>query len=74
MKIDELASEALHLPVRERALLAASLRGSIEDPFDLAVQRSEEEAISLAFERDSEIESGQVEPLSPDELMASLRR
>jgi len=74
MKIDELAPEALRLPIRDRALLAASLWESIEDPFDLAVERSDEEAISLALSRDSEIESGQVKALSHDELMASLRR
>ena len=74
MKIDELAPEALRLPIRDRALLAASLWESIEDPFDLAVERTDEEAITLALSRDSEIESGRVKPLSHDELMASLRR
>jgi putative addiction module component (TIGR02574 family) len=74
MKIDELVPEALRLPIRDRALLAAALWESIGDPFDLAVERSDEEAISLALARDSEIESGQVKPLSHDELMSSLRR
>ena len=73
MKIDELTPEALRLPIRDRALLAASLWESIEDPFDLAVERSDEEAISLALIRDTEIESGRVKPLSHDELMSSLR-
>ena len=73
MTIDQVAPEALKLPVHERALLAASLWESIGDPSDLAVERSDEEAIALAFERDEELESGAVQPLSHSELMARLR-
>lgn len=35
MGIDQIATEALNLPLRERALLAASLWESIDDPFEL---------------------------------------
>jgi putative addiction module component (TIGR02574 family) len=74
MSIDQIAPEALRLPVSERALLAASLWESIEDPYLLAADRSDEEAIALALARDEELESGAVAPLSHDELMRRLRK
>ena len=74
MNIDQIAPEALKLPARERALLAASLWESVEDPYDLSVQRTDEEAVALAVDRDAEIESGSVNSLSHDELMRRLRR
>ena len=73
MSIDQIAPEALRLPTRERALLAASLWESIEDPYVLAVDRSDEDAIVLALARDAELESGKVSPLSHAELMTRLR-
>lgn len=73
MSIEQIAPEALRLPMRERAFLAASLWESIEDPYDLASERSDEEALSLAFERDAEIEAGLVQTISHSELMARLR-
>ena len=73
MSIDQIAPEALKLPVRERALLAASLWESIEDPFDLAAGLDDEEAIALAEKRDHEIESGKVVAISHEELMRRLR-
>ena len=73
MLIDEIAPEALKLPPRERALLAASLWESIGDPNDLAADLGDEEAINLALTRDSEIESGQVKALSHKDLMNRLR-
>ncbi len=74
MKIDELAPQALQLSTKDRALLAASLWESIEDPYDLDVQRSDENAIAVALTRDAELESGRVKAISHQELMASLRR
>jgi hypothetical protein len=62
------------LPVKERALLAASLWESIEDPYLLAPDRSEEETIALALVRDEELETGKVSPLHHVELMRRLRR
>ena len=73
MSIDQIAPEALRLPPRERAVLAASLWESIEDPYDLAADRSDEDAIALAVVRDAELESGMVSPLSHAELMTRLR-
>ncbi len=73
MSIDQIAPEALKLPVHERALLAASLWESIEDPFELDVERNDEDALSLALQRDQDLESGAVQPLSHSDLMARLR-
>ena len=73
MGIDQIAPEALRLPPRERALLAASLWESIGDP-DLAVDGlSDDEAVELAIQRDAEIEAGTVVPLTHQELMQRLR-
>lgn len=74
MSIDEIAPEALKLPARERALLAASLWESIEDPFELSVGLDDEAALILAEERDREIESGKVTAISHEELMHRLRQ
>lgn len=74
MRIDEIAPEALRLPVRDRALLAASLWESIEDPYTVSADRSDDEAIALAIARDEELESGTVSPVSHSELMARLRK
>lgn len=75
MGIDQIGAEAMKLSVRERALLAESLWESIGDPFRDTnfPDRSEEEAIALAIERDEEIESGEVKPISHSDLMARLR-
>ena len=72
MSIDEIAPEALRLPARERALLAASLWESVEDPYALAADRSDEDAVALA--RDAEMQSGVVAPISHSDLMTRLRR
>jgi len=74
MGIDQIAPEALRLPLKERALLAASLWESIEDPYVRMAEHSDEEAIALAVARDQELESGTVEPLSHSELMRRLRK
>ena len=74
MSIDQIAPEALRLPARDRALLAATLWESIEDPFELAVGLDDEEAILLAKARDRELDSGAVAPISHEELMRRLRQ
>jgi len=74
MTLDSIAPEALKLPLEERLQLAASLWDSIEDPYWLAADRSDEEAISLALSRDAEIGSGKVVSISHPELMARLRK
>ena len=74
MSIDQIGPEALKLPVWERALLAASLWESIEDPFELPVDDDDEAALNLAVERDQEINSGRVQALSHQDLMQRLRQ
>jgi putative addiction module component (TIGR02574 family) len=74
MSIDQIAAEALKLPTGERALLAASLWESIEDPFELSVDFDDEAALDLAEVRDQEIESGQATAVSHDDLMQRLRQ
>ena len=73
MSLDEIAPEALRLPARERALLAASLWESVEDPYALGADRSDEDALALALARDAELESGAVVPISHNDLMTRLR-
>lgn len=73
MNIDQIAPQALKLPARDRAMLAASLWESIGDPFELAVELNDQEALKLAESRDREIESGAVQALSHDQIMARLR-
>ena len=73
MTIDSIAQGALKLPLRDRAQLAASLWDSIVDPYELAANRSDEDAIVLALSRDAEMESGKVTPISHTELMKRLR-
>ncbi len=74
MSFDQIAPEALKLPTRERAMLAASLWESIEDPFELSIDFDDEAALNLAEERDREIESGQVVAVSHQDLMQRLRQ
>jgi putative addiction module component (TIGR02574 family) len=73
MSIDQIGPEALKLPVWERALLAASLWESIEDPFELPVDYDDESALNLAEARDQEIENGRVQAVSHQDLMQRLR-
>ena len=72
MSIDKIAAEALRLPPNERALLAESLWESLEDPYQ--AEMDDGAAIALAVERDRQLESGEVQPLSHADLMARLRR
>jgi putative addiction module component (TIGR02574 family) len=74
MSIDQLVSEALRLPVKQRALLAESLWESLEDSFEGSVVSDDAAAMSLALERDRQIETGEVKAVSHDEMMARLRR
>jgi hypothetical protein len=74
MKYDQIAPEALKLPARERASLAASLWESIEDPFEVPVDFDDEAALNLAEERDQEIESGLVQAIPHQDLMQRLKQ
>ena len=74
MSIDQIVSEALRLPVKERALLAGSLWESLEDSFEGSLVSDDAAATALAVERDRQIEAGEVNAVTHDELMARLRR
>uniref|UniRef100_Q3ASP8 Addiction module component, TIGR02574 family n=1 Tax=Chlorobium chlorochromatii (strain CaD3) TaxID=340177 RepID=Q3ASP8_CHLCH len=74
MNIDHIASEALKLDPKSRAILAETIWESLEDPYLEFSDVTDEEAISLAMKRDEEIETGIVMPLSHKGLMNSLRR
>ena len=74
MSIDQIAAEAMRLPVRQRALLAASLWESLEESFEGAVVSDDAAATALAVERDRQIEAGEVKAVTHDEMMGRLRR
>jgi len=73
MSIDQIASEALKLSPHDRAMLAQTIWESLETPYLAASDMSDDETIALAKQRDAEIESGEVEPLSHTQLMSRLR-
>ena len=74
MSIDQIVSEALRLPVKQRALLAESLWESMEDPFEGAAVSDDAAAVSLAVERERQIETGVVKAIAHDEMMTRLRQ
>jgi len=74
MSIDQIVSEALRLPVKQRALLAESLWESLEDSFEGSMVSDDTAATALALERDRQIEAGEVKAVTHDEMMARLRR
>ena len=74
MNLDKIASEALRLNPRDRAILAEAIWESLEDPYFISKDMSEEEAIVLAKQRDEEMEREEVVPLSHKELMDRLRK
>lgn len=74
MSIDQIVSEALRLPVKQRALLAGSLWESLEDSFEGALVSDDAAATALAVERDRQIEAGEIQVVSHDDMMARLRR
>lgn len=73
MSIDQIASEALQLNSRDRALLAEAIWESLEDPYMIPCEISDDQALALAKTRDQEMEQSVVEPLSHQELMNRLR-
>jgi putative addiction module component (TIGR02574 family) len=73
MSIDQIATEALRLPPKDRAVLAESLWESLVDPFAVPAAGDENQAVALAVERDRQLEGGEVQPLSHEELMSRLR-
>ncbi len=73
MSIEQIAIEALRLPPRERALLAESLWESLEDSVKAPGDMDDKSAMSLAIERERQMESGEVLPISHEEMMARLK-
>lgn len=74
MSIDQITSEALRLSSHDKAILAEVIWESLEEPYVNSVELSDNEAINLAIQRDTEIEIGKVKSLSHQELMARLRK
>ncbi|MCF7764116.1 MAG: addiction module protein [Verrucomicrobia bacterium] len=74
MSIERIAAEALRLPARERAMLAESLWESLVDPFKVPALADVSEAVALATERERQLESGEVQAVSHEEMMIRLRR
>ncbi len=74
MSIDQIASEALRLPAKEMALLAGSLWESLDDPFATGPQSDEADGLSIAIERDEQLDRGEAKAISHEEMMTRLRR
>jgi putative addiction module component (TIGR02574 family) len=74
MSVEQIISEALRLTPDQRAHLAESLWASLEDPFKAPGDMNDEAALALAIERDRQIEKGEIQPISHEEMMARLRR
>lgn len=74
MSIEQIAAEALRLPPKERAMLAESLWESLVDPFETPCSGDDSDAVALAVERDRQLETGEVQPISHEEMMARLRK
>ena len=74
MSVEQIASEALRLPARDRALLAGSLWESLEDPSATTAQMDDAAVAALALARDQEMEAQQVQAVAHEEMMARLRR
>jgi putative addiction module component (TIGR02574 family) len=74
MNINQIAAEALRLPPQERAMLAESLWESLTDPFKNPAAADDADAVALAMERDRQLDAGEVQPVSHEEMMARLRR
>ena len=55
-------------------MLAESLWESLVDPFAVPAESDDSEALALALERDRQLESGELQALSHQELMSRLRR
>jgi len=74
MSIEQIATEAVQLPPKERAMLAESLWASLADPFLMPADADDTDAVALALQRDREMETQVVCPVPHEEMMAGLRR
>jgi putative addiction module component (TIGR02574 family) len=71
LNVDQLAAEAMQLPMEDRAILVDKLVESLDitEPSDLQRLWGAE-----AVRRRDEIRSGRVQPIDGDEVMAEARR
>ena len=74
MKIEELTTHVLALAPSQRAELAQKVWQSLEDSQVDISPEAESDALELARRRDTEIEVGEVETRSHDEVMKDSRR
>lgn len=74
MNIDELTTHVLALSPSQRAELAQQVWQSLEDSQVVISPQAEAEAIEIARRRDAEIEDGEVETRSHDDVMKDARR
>lgn len=71
LTLDELASEAMHLPAESRAELAERLVESLHRSENEAIQRAWAEEAIL---RRDEVRSGKVQPIPGEAVLAEARR
>jgi hypothetical protein len=69
MSIDQIAAEALRLPPRERAWLAESIRNSLSAPHETSVEMDDRATLTLARERDRQMDASEVNPILYDAMM-----
>ena len=74
MKIDELTTYVLALAPSQRAELAQKVWQSLEDSQVVISPQAEAEALELSRRRDTEIEDGEVETRSHDDVMKDARQ
>ena len=73
ISIEQIAAEALRLPPQKRAFLVEALWESLADPHESDGEQAEADSLSLAAERDRQVDYGEVKPVSHDEMMKRLR-
>ena len=69
-KVESVLNEALSMSPSERAMVAHCLISSIDEPAD---ENVEQEWLTLARKRLAELESGEVKPVTWDELKRRIR-
>lgn len=74
MRIEDLTTHVLALAPGPRAELAQKVWQSLEDSPVVISPQAEAEALEFARRRDTEIESGEIETRSHDEVMKDARR
>ena len=71
LTLDELASEAMHLPAASRAELAERMVESLDGLDNEEVQRAWADE---AIRRRDEVPSGRVQPIPGEQVLAEVRR